>query len=163
MCNQYNDDGTCIVCVICTVVWCELEGCMGLIGFGASRGTPNQKSRGRYAGVYFVVGWSGRSENFVGDPGGTGELWDLRCVWNEVNATTWEEIKAGCLLDKRKHGKSDIWKHFSLSLEKKKGDVLNLLVSCDKCAKVFVYNEHKSDTSALRRHTYFLSSMCLFI
>ncbi len=35
-------------------------------------------------------------------------------------------------------------------------------LSSDKCAKLFIYKEHKSGTSALRRHTYFLSSMCLF-
>ncbi len=72
-----------------------------------------------------------------------------------------KEIKASVYLTKAKQGKSDIWKQFSIVTEKK-GE-LNLLVSCDKCAKVFVYNEHKSGTSALRRHTYFLSSMCLFI
>ncbi len=50
-----------------------------------------------------------------------------------------KEIKAAVYLTKAKQVKSDIWKQFSIVTEKK-GE-LNLLVSCDKCAKVFVYNE----------------------
>ncbi len=65
-----------------------------------------------------------------------------------------KKIKAAVYLTKAKQGKSDIWKQFSIVTEKN-GKELNL-VSCDKCAKVFVYNEHKSGTSVLRRHTYFL-------
>ncbi len=72
-----------------------------------------------------------------------------------------KKIKAAVYLTKAKQGKSDIWKQFSTVTEKN-GKELNY-VSCDKCAKVFVYNEHNSGTSALRRHTYFLSSTCLFI
>ncbi len=67
-----------------------------------------------------------------------------------------KEIKAAVYLTKAKQGKAS-------QTSGNNSHVLNLLVSCDKCAKVFVYNEHKSGTSALRRHTYFLSSMCLFI
>ncbi len=114
---------------------------------------PNANLAGA-GGFTFAAGGSGRSENFAGDGG----------IWRviEIESTQVEkEIKAAVYLTKAKQGKSDIWKQFWIVTEKK-GE-LNLLVSCNKCAKVFVYNEHKSGTSALRRHTYFLSSMCLFI
>ncbi len=66
-----------------------------------------------------------------------------------------KEIKAAVYLTKAKQGKSDIWKQFSIVTEKK-GE-LNLLVSCDKCANVFVYKEHKSGTSALCLFIYLIS------
>ncbi len=54
-----------------------------------------------------------------------------------------KKIKAAVYLTKAKQDKSDIWKQFSIVTEKK-WERVKLLVSCDKCAKVFVYNEHKS-------------------
>ncbi len=71
-----------------------------------------------------------------------GERWDLPCNRMESTHKVEQEIKAAVYLTKAKQGKSDIWKQFSIVTEKK-GE-LNSLVSCDKCAKVFVYNEHKS-------------------
>ncbi len=50
-----------------------------------------------------------------------------------------KEIKAAVYLTKQSKSSQTSGINSQLSLEKK-GE-LNLLVSCDKCAKVFVYNE----------------------
>ncbi len=126
------------------------------MGLG-SRGTQ-RKSRGS-GRFYLCCGREWAVRKFCGRPMGNGGIW--RVIETESTHEVEKEIKAAVYFTKAKQGKSDIWKQFSIVTEIK-GE-LNLLVSCDKCAKVFVYNEHKSGTSDLRRHTYFLSSMCLFI
>ena len=62
-----------------------------------------------------------------------------------------KKLKQGLYNKKKKQGKSDIWKIFSIVCDKD-GNELDF-VSCDKCAKILVYNGHKSGTSGLRRHT----------
>ncbi|GAA6110465.1 zinc finger protein 618-like [Tachysurus ichikawai] len=83
-----------------------------------------------------------------------GTRWDLACsliIRMESTHDVEKKIKAAVYLTTPKQGKSDIWTQFSIVTEKN-GKELNF-VSCNKCAKVFIYNGHKSGTYGLRRHT----------
>ncbi len=69
-------------------------------------------------------------------PAGNGGIWH---VIEMVSTHKLEKkIKAAVYLTKVKQGKSYIWKQFSMVTEKNWKELH--LVSCHKCAKVFVYN-----------------------
>ncbi len=126
------------------------------MGFG-SRGTQ-RKSRGSRQ-FYLCCGREWAVRKFHWRPAGNGGIW--RVIEMASTHEVEKKIKAAVYLTKAKHFLQSQTSGNNSQLLLKKWERVKLsklrYLNVQKC---LFYNGHKSGTSALRRHTYFLSSMC---